>query len=73
MKAMEVIIGESWREIGETGSSDPFLENYVSIGFFRNTGTDPLEKRLKSLGPIASRGRFLWLYVKYVDALKKTC
>ena len=28
---------------------------------------DPLEKQLDTLGPIASRGRFVWPSVKYVN------
>ena len=44
--------------------SDPHGKEQVAIGFFRNTGMDPLEKQLgpselllEGMGPIASRGR----------------
>ena len=37
------------------------------IGFLRNTSLDPLEKQLDPLGPIASKGRFIQPFVKYVD------
>ena len=45
---------------GGTGGLDPSGKSQVTICFLRNTGTDPL-------GPIASRGRFVWPSVKYFD------
>ena len=39
-------------------------KSQVAFGFLRNTGTDPLEKQF---GPIASRGRFIRPFVKYLD------
>ena len=36
---------------------DPTGKSKVAICFLRNIGTDPLEKQLDPLGPIASRGR----------------
>ena len=32
-------------------------KSQVAIGFLRNSGTDPLEKQLDPMGPIASKGR----------------
>ena len=42
-------------------------KSQVAIGLLRNTGTDPLEKQLDPLGPIASQGRFVRPSVKNVD------
>ena len=37
----------------------------VAMVFLRN-GTDPLQKQMDPCGPIASRGRFVRPFVKYV-------
>ena len=51
-----------------TGCPDPPGKSQVGIGFLRNTGTDsPLEKQLDPMGPIVSRGRYVWPSVKYFD------
>ena len=42
-------------------------KSQVAIGFLRNTGTDPLKKKLDPLDPTASQGRFVRPSVKYVD------
>ena len=42
--------------MGNNGSIPPPRKSQVVIGFFKNTGKDPLEKQL---GAIVSRGRFV--------------
>ena len=41
---------------GGQGVWTPPRKSHVLICFLRNTGTDPLEKRLDPSGPTASRG-----------------
>ena len=42
-------------------------KSQVATGFLRNTGMDPFEKQLDSLGPITTRGRLVQASLKYVD------
>ena len=51
---------------GGRGSGLPG-KSQVAIEFLRYTSTDPLEKQLDPLVPISSRGRSIWLAVKYFD------
>ena len=44
----------------------------MAIRFLLNTSTDPLENQLDLGGLNASRGRFVWSFVKYVDDIEKT-
>ena len=46
-------------------------KSHVAIGYLRITGTDTIEKQLDSMGPIASRWRFVWPSVKKVDDKNK--
>ena len=56
---------------GTGGSTPPPPgKSQVAIGFLRNTDMDPPREAIGSLGPIASRGRFVWPSVKYADAQK---
>ena len=44
-----------------TGVPDTPGKSQVALGFLTNTGTDlPLRSNWTTLGPIASRGRFVW-------------
>ena len=55
---------QEWGRGRESGSHPPH-KSQVVIGFFKNTGTDPLEKQLDTLCAIVSDGRSVQLSVKY--------
>ena len=61
-------MGRSRGEGQEFGPLPPPLEkSQVAIGSLEILVRTPLKKQLDPLGPIASRGRFVWPSVKYAD------
>ena len=48
---------QRWGQRVLTAGQEPHVKSQVAICFFRNTGTDPLEKKLGPSGPIATLGR----------------
>ena len=53
-----IIVASTWEdpEDGTRGPDTPW-KSPVAIGYLWNSGTDPLEKQLDPMGPIASRRR----------------
>ena len=60
-----------WIQRGDRGLGPPIGKSQVAICFFRNTGTDPLEKQLDLRSNCYSR-EVRRSCVKYVDDKKKT-